>query len=237
MNNPTNQLTQLLTVFHEIFQDWMNTGKIQNQHPSEFLRMQAELLQLPPDEVMANPAQAFLQLIELINTKIQTAPSAPWQHLTTTLQKYNISLDQNQGNLLGQLQQLMNTAEPIITSTDSSESTPTELLEEEVLNHPVWQEITQFSGELKDKFQASSANKQQYQQLNDLLQQVSQQLKTPQTTDMEELAQELENKVIEILGLETKEAQDEKNMEEYRSLARQSIAESLAKFGIESKHK
>ena len=237
MNNPTDQLTQLLTIFHGIFQDWMSTGKIQNQSPSEFMRMQAELLQLPPDEVMANPAQAFLQLIELINTKIQTTPSAPWQHLTATLQKYNINIDQNQEGLLGQLQQLIDTAAPTLAKTDALEEVPEKLSEEEVLNHPVWQQIEQFSGKLKGKLQGSSANDQQYQQLNDLLQQVSQKLSQPQETDMEQVARDLENKVIEILGLETKEAQDEKTMEEYRSLAQQSIAESLAKFGIESKNK
>lgn len=243
-NHPTDQLTLLLTSFHEIFQDWMNTGKINQQNPSEFLRMQAEILKVSQEEVVTNPSQAFLQLIELINAQIQAVDETDndqspqdevWQHLTNTLQNYGVSLNQTEDQLLGQLQALIGNADEVL-NTDASAPSPKN--DEAVLTHPVWQQITQFSDNLKSRFQTTSnPSQQEYQQLNDLLQEVSQKLEKPQGQDLDQLASYLEEKVVDILGLETKEEKEQKVLQEYRDLARQSIAESLAKYGIESKAK
>lgn len=242
--HPTDQLTRLLTSFHEIFQEWMNTGQINQQNPSEFLRMQADLLKIPQDQVVANPAQAFLQLIELINEQVQAVDDASdgnpvkdeiWQHLTTTLQRYGVNLDQDENQLLGQLQSLMGTVDAVL-NTDTAAPSPAN--DEAVLKHPIWQQIEQFSDKLKNRFPTSgNAEQHEHQQLHELLKEVSQKMEKPQGQDLDQLASYLEERVVDILGLETKEEKEQKVLEEYRDLARQSIAESLAKYGIESKAK
>ena len=191
------------------------------------MRLQAELLQLPIDEVQADPTQAFLQIIQLINGRIQALAEGQemgkeGENLLQILKKYDISLSQSQEGLFQQFQQLMETIEPNSEATEDENTTQA--------NPEALEVVQRFSSELHAKLSAENLPSDQTQKLNDLLQEVAQKLSV--SDDMDAIAQHLENQVVAILGLETQEEKDQKAMEEYRAIARQSIAKSLAKHGF-----
>lgn len=228
MNPLITQLTQLLTAFHQVFQDWTQ-AQASSQPSQELLHLQADLLEQSVDDVRQDPSQAFLQVIQLINERVQLlaegqAMDEKGQNLLQTLQKYDISLNQDEEGLFSKFQQLLETVEPVAQSQEDEETTEP---------HPeVLEMVKGFSQDLQEKLSNQELPGTQAQQLNDLLKEVAQQLQS--SDNLDQLAQHLETQVINIMGLETQEEQDQKAREEYRAIAKKSIAASLAKHGFKT---